>query len=112
MLPIFTTLLAAVPGLLNTGLSLIRDKKQKKENKITGEAIADPTELINKDVEVGVSLSSKRILNIAGTGIIITIAVNDLTANGITRYNLILFGIGVLYSVSMAFVTYLTEKHE
>lgn len=113
MLPIFTTLLAAVPGLLNTGLSLIKDKKAAKFVKnVVGieEIFENKTDFVDDSISKGVSLSSKRVLNIAGTGFIISIAIGDITKNGITQFNLALLGLGVVYSIAMTLITYLSER--
>src|SRR3990167_7862512 len=113
MNPIFANILKVVPMLLNTGLSLIRDKKKKEVVKVAGTndvLLTDGTELIHETVESGVSLSAKRILNFAGTAIIITVALANIEANGLTKHNLVLLGIGAAYSLGMTLLTYLTER--
>ena len=75
--------------LISTGISLVADKA-------------------TKDGET--TLSSKRILNVAGTATIIGLAITQINANGITKENLILLGVGVAYSVGMAFVTAYSER--
>lgn len=90
-------LLAIIPGILNTGLSLIRDKSKAKTE--------DGKELVNTAGANGVSISSKRVLNIAGTSSIIGIALIDIQTNGITKLNLALLAIGAAFSLAMSFIT-------
>jgi hypothetical protein len=86
-------LLALLPMVANTVFSLIKDKKEAKV----------PTTL-----EEGVSISSKRVLNLVGTAAIITFALNDM-ANGINAMNLAVLALGVAYSAAMSFITNKSE---
>jgi len=98
MNPIVTSLLA----LGNTALSIVRDKKQNKTT--------DDTTLLNVTPEAGISISGKRLLNLIGTPVIIGYALQDMTANGINKMNIIVLACGVLYSGILAVATYLSEK--
>lgn len=89
----------ALIGLVNTGLSLIKDKTHDAD-----------TSFIQEKIKNGVSISSKRMLNLGGTFAIITYCLSDMSINGITMLNLILLGIGVAYSLGMSFITKMTEK--
>ena len=80
-------MITALANLLNSGLSLIKDKGDKFK--------------VTEKVK-GVSISSKRVLNFAGTSIILGAALADISASGITTQNLILVSIGVAYSVAMS----------
>ena len=102
--PLLAGIISAIPAVINTVWSLIRDKRKNKEGE------TDVTNVIHEDIASGVSLSSKRIMNIAGTGIIITFALSSMQADGLTRLNVIILALGVAYSVTMAFLTYLSEK--
>jgi hypothetical protein len=97
----FFTKNAANPteGLINTALSLIKDKTRDTE-----------TSFIRDVVRKGVSISSKRVLNLTGTGAILTIALFLIQKNGLDKWTLILVGIGVLYSLGMSFITSWKEK--
>ena len=112
MLPIFATILKIAPAIINTGISLIKDKSKDKAFTKEGSEIPAPTDFVDTAIEKGVSISSKRVLNLAGTTIIVMAALADITAHGITKFNIILLCIGVVYSAGMAFITYLSEKKE
>jgi hypothetical protein len=86
-----SALIDPLSGLLNTGLSLIRDKKKGAD-----------TSFIQEKVKNGVSVSSKRMLNLVGTGAMITVALGDMASNAITWQNLTLVAIGAAYSIVMA----------
>lgn len=65
-----------------------------------------------KDVqtpEKGMSVSHKRILNVVGSGAIITVALSDIAANGINVNNLVLTGIGVVYCIAMSHLVAMSE---
>ena len=101
--PLVAGLLGLVPGVINTVVSLVKDKKKKAD----GETIAN---MVNENISEGVALSSKRVMNLVGTGVIVTLAVSLITANGPTKANLALLAIGVAYSLGMSLITYLSEK--
>ena len=104
--PLLAGIISAIPAVINTVGSLIRDKRKNKEGE------TDVTNVIHEDIASGVSLSSKRIMNITGTGIIITFALSSMAADGLTRLNVIILALGVAYSVTMAFLTFLSEKKQ
>ena len=65
-----------------------------------------------KDVqtpEKGMSVSSKRLMNVVGSGAIITVALADIAANGININNLVLTGIGVVYCLGMSHLVAASE---
>lgn len=97
----FLTRNAANPaeGLVNTALSLIRDKTMDSD-----------TSFIRENIRKGVSISSKRVLNFTGTGAILTIALFLIQKNGLDKWTLALVGIGVAYSLGMSFITSWKEK--
>lgn len=105
-------LIAIAPGIINTAISLIKDKKKiSNENVLIGESTQPAgTQFIQEDIGKGIQLSSKRLMNIGGTGLIITLAIADITTHGITKQNLCLVGLGILYSVAMSVITYLSER--
>lgn len=86
-------------GILNSALSLVRDKTRDAD-----------TSFIRDNVRKGVSISSKRVLNLTGTGAILTVALFLIQKNGLDKWNLTLIGIGVAYSLGMAFITAYKEK--
>ena len=93
------TFLDPITGLANSALSVIRDKTKDPD-----------TSFIQDKVRNGISVSSKRLINLTGTGAIITVALRDIMANGITWPNIALVGIGVAFSVGMAYMTHRSEK--
>lgn len=105
-------IIAILPGVVNTVASLIKDKKKiATEAGAIGEATQPSgTQFIQEEIGKGIQLSSKRIMNIVGTGVIVTFALNDMSANGIHKANAIVLGLGVGYCVAMAIVTYLSER--
>ena len=65
-----------------------------------------------KDVqtpEKGMSVSHKRLMNVVGSGAIITVALADIAANGINTNNLVLTGIGVVYCLAMSHLVAASE---
>lgn len=88
----------ALVGVVNSGLSLIKDKTRDPE-----------TSMIHEKVKNGISISSKRVLNIGGTSAIVVIALTLIKANGLTWMNLALLALGAAYSI---FMTWLTQKAE
>ncbi|KKQ95368.1 MAG: hypothetical protein UT21_C0006G0040 [Candidatus Woesebacteria bacterium GW2011_GWA1_39_11b] len=113
--PIVGVLLGMVPGILNSAVSLIKDKKAKKdtiaaEGAVASNDTAPLTEFVNTAIDKGVSLSSKRVMNFVGTGIIITVAMTDIGVHGITKLNLLLTALGAVYATGMSLLTYFSEK--
>jgi len=119
--PLLVGILTAIPSLISTISTVIKDKKAIKEEEKTYvkppvDIIEEPTKNIQtivadsfKEITSG-SLSLKRTLNIAGTGLIISLAVADYGTHGLTKLNLILMGLGVAYSLGMTIVTYFVER--
>ena len=97
----FLTKNAANPaeGLVNTALSLIRDKTRDSD-----------TSFIRENIRKGVSISSKRVLNLTGTGAILSVALFLIQKNGLDGWTLALVGIGVAYSLGMSFITSWKER--
>lgn len=107
--PALVALLGIVPGIFNTITSAIRDKKKNNVNPCDP---SKPTNIIDRvrDIAPGIKLSSKRMMNITGTGIMITIAAKDYLANGLTWEGVALFAVGALYSGVMAWITHRSEQ--
>jgi len=84
----------AVTGLANTALSLIRDKTRDSD-----------TSFINEKVKKGVSISSKRVLNLTGTGAILAVALGDIAAHGLSWESIGLVALGGAYSFGMAYLS-------
>lgn len=108
--PLIIGLASIFPQVIGAIVSIIKDKREKREvikeeTQTTGEAIIESV----KDV-VGGSISSKRILNLGGTGLIITLAINDISLHGLSKLNLGLVVLGVVYSLGMSFITCLSER--
>ena len=92
---------APAEGLINTALSLVRDKTKDAD-----------VSFIREKVKNGVSVSSKRVLNLTGTAAIITTALGMMAANGINSMNLGMLGLGVVYAIGMSFITAYSEKNK
>ena len=89
MNPFIEKTISVAPGVINTLLSVIKDKSNKSSS-LSSKSETSPTEFVNENIDKGVNISVKRVLNIGGFGIILTYALTDITTNGITKYNLIL----------------------
>lgn len=99
-----------LPSIIQTIASVVKAKKDKKEAaKPEPETVAEGVVNSIKDAVSG-EISSKRLLNIGGFGLIITIAVADISTYGITKQNLCLIGLGAAYSIAMSLITYLSER--
>lgn len=86
-------------GILNTLGSLFKDK------------IRDPDgSFVKNKLKDGVSVSTKRVLNLTGTCAIIGTALADMVANGINKMNLILLGVGVVYAIGMSVAQALSNR--
>jgi len=114
--PILAGLITLLPNLVTTVSSIIKDKRDKKQAEkedvahgtpyvTTGETIVDSL----KEAVTG-DISSKRVLNIGGFGLIVSIAVSDIGVHGITKQNLVLVGLGIAYSLGMSLITWLSER--
>ena len=113
--PVLVALLGVVPGIVNTITSVIRDKKNKRSigdhsnPAATASVISDTFDSV-RDIASGVKLSSKRMMNIAGTGAMIAIAAKDYLINGLTWEGVTLFAVGAIYSTVMAWITHRSEQ--
>lgn len=105
--PILAGLISLVPNLITTISSVIKDKKEKKAIEVPTPAGAIVDSM--KEMVSG-SISSKRILNIGGSGLIISLAISNIGTNGLTKQNLALIAIGVAYSLGMTLLTWLSER--
>ena len=86
-------------GLINSGLSIIRDKTRDAD-----------TSFIRESVKKGISVSSKRVLNLVGTSVVVSFALMDMQAKGINKLNILVLGIGVVFCAGMSFITVWKEK--
>ena len=86
-------------GLANTALSIVRDKTRDGE-----------TSFIRENIKKGISISSKRVLNLVGTSVIVSFALMDMQAKGINQFNMIVLGFGAAYSVAMSLITAWKER--
>ena len=91
MNPIFT----AIGNVLTTIVSPILDKTVRDPN----------SSVVKTKTKNGISISSKRILNLVGTGSIITVALGDMTVNGLSWESIALVGLGICYSMGMALIS-------
>jgi len=111
----------ALAGFLNIGgmiinsvVSIVQDKKRKKNGDAEipqgEELLIPPIGSAIKSIATGVKLSSKRLLNLGGTGVIISIAVTDYAANGLSWPGVALFALGAVYCAVMAWITKKSEE--
>jgi hypothetical protein len=96
-------ILPALIGLVNTGLSIIRDKKPIDRTNAS-------EKFIDQIPEKGVSLSGTRVMGYGIGGAIIALALTQIETQGANTYNLIMLGTGALVTVSTQFIVYLKEK--
>lgn len=104
-----------LPSLIKTIASVVKSKKKDKAEGPKSDPSAAPTpgEAVVASIKDAVSgeISSTRLLNLGGSLIIIYIAWEDIAAHGLTTKNLVLIGIGGLYSIAMALVTFLKDRY-
>ncbi len=110
----FTAIVSLLPVVVSTVTSIIKDKK-KKEAEAGNIAITETnnsTSTVFESVKESLTenISSKRVLNIGGTAIIISTALSLMNANGLNHLNICLLGLGVAYSLGMSYITYLSER--
>lgn len=107
---LIANLISILPKAIETISSIVKDKKEKKEAQTNAEAT--PGQVIVDSVKDAVSgsISSKRVLNIVGTGAIITLAMGDISTHGLSKLNLCLIALGATYSLGMSLITYLSER--
>lgn len=103
MIPLLNKLISApIAGVINTALSLIKDKTASPDDSF-----------IHEKIKNGVSVSSKRVLNLGGTSAIIGFAIMYLGGeNPDYKIGLGLLSLGVAYSVAMSFITAWSEKNK
>lgn len=100
--PILTSLINVVPGVLNSVVSVVRDKRQ--------ENLGSNTELVQDKIADGVSISMKRVANLGVTGAVTAFALAQMAENGITWMNLAVLSIGAAYSFGMTWLTKNAEQ--
>ena len=88
-----------VEGIVNSALSLIRDKTPNAD-----------ASFIREKIKEGVSISSKRVLNLVGTSVIVSFALMDMQAKGMNKANMVVLAGGIIYSVAMTLITAWKEK--
>lgn len=90
-----------VPMVLNTVGSIVKDKKAKKEAS---------TEFLNNDADLkkGISISSKRVMNVIGTPSLIMYGMSLMPAQ--PKYGLVVMALGVILCVGLSYVTHISEK--
>ena len=103
-----------IPGLLNTGLSLIKDKRVPR-NGVEYDLMKDDegnykTSFIHKAIDKGISLSGTKIGGYGISAMFGSMAVQDITANGITKQNVALAGITAFVFVMSGIVSAYKDK--
>jgi hypothetical protein len=102
--------ISILPSLIKTLGSVFKRKKDKpEEDKEKPEGAGAQVVESIKDAVSG-EISSKKLLNIGGFGLIIAIAISDIGIRGITKQNLVLVGLGVAYSIAMSLITAWGER--
>jgi len=88
----------ALVGLVNSSLSLVKDKTHNPDDSY-----------IHEKIKNGISISTKRVLNLGATTAIVGFAITWLLAGKDTTVGLVALGIGAAYS---AFMSWMTQKAE
>ena len=88
------TFIDPLSGIINSALSIVKDKTKDAD-----------MSFIQDKVKNGVSISSKRMLNLVGTGAMLTVALSDIATNGISWEAVGLCALGAAYSAAMAYLT-------
>lgn len=90
-------------GVINTGLSIVRDKKILERTN-------EGKKLINIMPEKGVELSSTRVFGYGSGVSIIALAIALIEKDGAQSSDLIILGIGAAVTIATQLITYLKEK--
>jgi len=98
-----------LPGLINTVVSVVKDKKNT-DNESPDSLLIPPIGSLPETIATGMSISSKRLLNVCGTGTIFAISVQEYFANGLSWPLVGLFALGAVFSAGMAWITKLSEQ--
>ncbi|MGV7234624.1 MAG: hypothetical protein ACQ9ET_00055 [Nitrosomonadaceae bacterium] len=102
MVPILAQIVAVLPGAINTVVSVIKDKKKKKE--------AEGTEMVHEEIAKGVSVSGKRLMSIGGAGILIPTGLAMVESN--PKVGIILIVLGVGFGIGMEAIKAYSDKSE
>lgn len=103
-----------VPGLINTAFSLIKDKRVPHNgvqfDLMKDDEGNDKTSFIHKAIDKGISLSGTKMGGYSITAMFGTMAVQDITANGITKQNIALAGIAAFVFVMSGIISAYKDK--
>ena len=78
---------------------------------ILDKTVRDPSSSIIKEkIKNGISISSKRLLNLTGTGAIITVGLSLIVRQGPTWPAVAVVALGIAYSIAMAWITKKSEE--
>ena len=92
---LFTKIGKGIGTIFTTIVSPILDK-----------TVRDPDgSILKSKTKNGVSISSKRILNLVGTGAIISVALGIIVEKGLSWEAIGLVALGVAYSIAMSFIS-------
>lgn len=94
-------ILASIIGLANTGLSIIKDKRQE---------IHPSEKTLGESVEKGLSLSSTKIMGYGAGGAIITLALAQIEQAGANKENLTILAIGAGVTIATQIIAYFKER--
>jgi len=98
-----------VPGIINTVTSIVKDKKTGKDDN-PDSLLIPPAGSVPEMIATGMSVSSKRLINVCGTGTMFAISVQEYFANGLSWPLVGLFSVGALFSLAMAWITKQSEQ--
>lgn len=90
-------------GVLNTALSVVRDKKVIDRTN-------DSKALVNIAPEKGINLSSTRVFGYGTGGVLIGLAISLIEKDGAQQADLIILGVGAALTIATQVLTYLKEK--
>ena len=110
----WTTIISGVtsilPAAINTVSSVVKDKKIKNAAEKIKEGGIDEVvdNVVHKDVASGISISSKRLMNIAGTPTLFYLAYK-LLSEGNNTGGIVMAVCAVVYCVGLSYVTKISE---
>jgi len=98
-----------VAGMIfNTVTSVIRDKKRNQPD--NNDLLIPSSESTANMIASGMSVSSKRLVNLSGTGLMFMMAVKAYRADGLSWEVIALLGIATAFSLLMAWITKKSEE--
>jgi len=96
--------------ILNTVTSVIRDKKNRNKPTEGHDLLIPSSESAADMIASGMSISSKRLVNLSGTGLMFMMAVKSFRSEGLTLEVIGLLALATTFSIAMAWITKKSEE--